>query len=141
MQISGISANTAIPGNQAHTAMPGGYGQFGSMEFMQILMAQLTHQNPLEPMNDSDMMNQFAQLNSLQELQTMRMAFSQSAAANQASYAASLIGKVVKAQRADGSSIEGVVEGVSVENGMLTLTVGNEKIALADVTEIKGAGE
>ena len=44
------------------TSANSAYSSLGSAQFMQILMAQLTHQNPLEPMKDSEMMSQFAQL-------------------------------------------------------------------------------
>lgn len=40
-------------------------------QFMQLLLAQLRNQNPLEPMENSEFMGQMTQLNSLQELQKM----------------------------------------------------------------------
>ena len=38
-------------------------------EFMMLILAQLRHQDPLKPMDDSQMIAQFTQLNSLEELQ------------------------------------------------------------------------
>ena len=40
-------------------------------QFMQLLLAQLRNQNPLEPMENSEFMGQMTQLNSLQELKKM----------------------------------------------------------------------
>ncbi|MEN4010556.1 MAG: flagellar hook capping FlgD N-terminal domain-containing protein [Chloroflexota bacterium] len=111
--------------------------QPGMSDFLTMLMAQLTHQNPLEPMKDNEMMSQFSQLNSLHELQSMRVILSQSAAAGHNAYAASLIGKLVKVARPDGSSLEGMVTGVTSEKGELFLQIGAEKAPLADVVEIK----
>lgn len=42
-------------------------------EFMQILLIQLQHQNPFEPMDDAAMIAQMAQLNSLEELQKINV--------------------------------------------------------------------
>ena len=57
---------------------------------MQILMAQLTHQNPLEPMSNDQMMSQFSQLNSLQELRDIHVAMDKVSVSNQTTYLASL---------------------------------------------------
>lgn len=111
--------------------------QPGMGDFLTMLVAQLTHQNPLEPMKDNEMMSQFTQLNSLQELQSMRAILDRSVAANYNAYAASLIGKQVKIARPDGSSLEGVVSGVTSEKGELFLQIGTEKAPLADVVEVK----
>jgi len=53
------------------TRQPQSFGEAGSTEFMQLLLAQLRHQNPLEPMGDSEMLSQFAQLNALDELKAI----------------------------------------------------------------------
>jgi flagellar basal-body rod modification protein FlgD len=62
--VNGASAATSY----ATTAAAGG-SEMDTGTFMQILLAQMSHQNPLEPLNDKDMMAQMTQLNSLMELQ------------------------------------------------------------------------
>lgn len=42
-----------------------------SQAFMAILLAQMKYQNPLQPMDDKEVIAQMAQLNSLQELQNI----------------------------------------------------------------------
>jgi flagellar basal-body rod modification protein FlgD len=105
---------------------------------MQMLMTQITHQNPLEPMNDSEMMNQYVQLNSLNTLQSIQTSLGQVVSTNQTGYAASLIGKTVKATDADGKSVQGVVKSVTVQNGAIQLLVGKVSVPLANVTEVTG---
>ncbi len=62
------AAQTAAPAaNQTTNAAPAAMGE----QFMQLLLAQLRNQNPLEPMDNSEFMGQMTQLNSLQELQKM----------------------------------------------------------------------
>lgn len=139
MQVQEVSQSLFSSVSQTNT--PKIANQPGMGDFLTMLVAQLTHQNPLEPMKDSEMMSQFTQLNSLQELQAMRVVLDSAAAANQNAYAASLIGKIVKVARSDGSSLEGVVSGVTSEKGVLYLQIGSQKAPLSDVIEIRGGVE
>jgi flagellar basal-body rod modification protein FlgD len=111
--------------------------ELDSSQFMQILLTQLTHQNPLEPMDNAEMMSQFSQLNSLQELRGINSSMETVSATSQTAYMSSLIGKTVKASRADGKIIEGVVEGVVTEVDNPQVLIGDERVDLIDVLEIK----
>jgi hypothetical protein len=57
--------------------------------------------------------------------------------ANQTTYLASLIGKTVKANRPDGTILEGVVDGAILEKDNFQLRIGTETVALSDVIEIR----
>ncbi len=138
MQIEGATNAAAYSVAGGYQPASASFNAFGSVQFMQMLMAQLTHQNPMEPMNDSEMMSQFSQLNSLNELQSIRQTMDTLAATNQTGYAASLIGKNVKALKSDGTTLEGVVTGIVMENNQLMLQIGEEKACLADVLQISG---
>lgn len=126
-----FASNTASVAGKTSTSLD-------SNQFMQILMAQLTHQNPLEPMDSNEMMNQFSQLNSLQELRDIHTAMDKVSVSNQTTYLASLIGKTIKANRSDGKILEGVVDGVLADKDNPQIRIGNELVDLADVIEIKG---
>jgi flagellar basal-body rod modification protein FlgD len=137
MQVNSVLSQYQVTANNTANTNTAG-NQVDSNQFMQILLAQLTHQNPLEPMDNAEMMSQFSQLNSLQELRGINTSMETVSAVNQASYLASLIGKTVKAQRADGNVIEGVVDGVITEVDNPQIRVGDETVDLIDVLEIKG---
>lgn len=126
---------------QSSSTRSASYDQMDATSFMQLLMAQLTHQDPLQPMSDSDMMSQFAQLNSLSELQSISSVLNQSTAINQTSYAASLIGKTVKIAAADASTVEGVVSAITTEAGVLSLRIDDQTYPLSEVVEIIGGKE
>ncbi len=113
--------------------------EMSGTDFMELLLAQLTNQNPLEPMSDADMMNQYAQLTSVEELQSMNAMITQSTVVSQTAYAASLIGKNVEVATGTDTSISGLVTGVSVVNGALSVHIGDSVYPLANVTEIHGA--
>jgi flagellar basal-body rod modification protein FlgD len=67
MTVSAISPTTSAAAQAAAaTAQPG--GTMGKDEFLQMLVAQLRHQDPLEPMNGDQMAAQLAQFSSVEEL-------------------------------------------------------------------------
>lgn len=138
MQVNNVtSTNQAATSNPANLARAAS-NAMDSGQFMQILLAQLTHQNPLEPMNNAEMMTQFSQLNSLQELRDIHVAVDKLSSSNQVLYLASLIGKTVKVNRPDGNFLEGVVEEVITEKDNPQIRIGTEEVSVNDIIEIKG---
>ncbi len=137
--VNAISAiNAPRVGDSSIGGSPVKKSEFDSSAFMQMLLAQLTHQNPMEPMNDSEMMGQMTQLNSLQQLQGIQTFLQEMVQVNQTGYAASLIGKQVSGQQA-GKTITGKVDSVTINNGALEIHVGNTTFNLDQLTEIKDA--
>lgn len=136
MEVNSVLSSYQVTTNTAgaNTARS---NELDSSQFMQILLAQLTHQNPLEPMDNAEMMSQFSQLNSLQELRGINTSMEAVSASSQTTYLSSLIGKIVKASRADGKIIEGVVEGVVTDVENPQVLIGDERVDLIDVLEIK----
>jgi flagellar basal-body rod modification protein FlgD len=73
-------------------------GELGKDAFMQLLINQLSHQDPLEPMDNTQFISQLAQFSSLEQMQNVAsavqmLALSQAASTN--SQMVSLIGKRV----------------------------------------------
>lgn len=109
---------------------------YKSSDFMQLLLAQLSHQNPLEPMDDSEMMNQFTQLNSLQAIQDIQSSIEQLMQDGQSTYAASLIGRNVRIAKTDGTPVEGVVTGFSIQSGDTYVQVDNQDYAIDEIVKV-----
>lgn len=137
MQVNSATSAPQVNANSTLQAARTATNALDADQFMQILLAQMTHQNPLEPMDNAEMMTQFSQLNSLQELREIHTSMDKLAASNQVIYLASLIGKTVKVNRTDGNVLEGVVEEVFTEKANPQLRVGTEKVSLDDVIEVK----
>lgn len=138
MEISSIQRWNGAATSSSASASGTSLGKMDSGQFMQILMAQLTHQNPLEPLKDAEMMNQFTQLNSLQELQSIQSSLTEVARESQSSYAASLIGRIVKVSRPNGAALEGLVTGMTLKDGKPELQIGSETASLSSVIQIRG---
>ena len=137
MQVNGVSNVNQVNANSTTNAARTSTNAMDSDQFMQILLAQLTHQNPLEPMDNAEMLSQFSQLNSLQELRSIHETMDKVSASNQVLYLSSLIGKTVKVNRTDGKVLEGVVEEVIPEKDNPQLMVGTEKVSVDDIIEVK----
>lgn len=137
MEVNSVLSSYQVAANNTAGANAARSNELDSSQFMQILLAQLTHQNPLEPMNNAEMMSQFSQLNSLQELRGINSSMETVSATSQTAYLSSLIGRTVKASRADGKIIEGVVEGVVTEVDNPQVLIGDERVDLINVLEIK----
>jgi flagellar basal-body rod modification protein FlgD len=131
--IDSINQTTSVQSGSATKAGSTGYT---SSDFMQLLLAQLSNQNPLQPMDDSEMMSQFTQLNSLQEIQKMASSLQKVMVGNQSIYAASLIGKNVSINQTNGIPKVGVVTGFSTENSEIYVQVDNKSYSLGDVIQV-----
>jgi flagellar basal-body rod modification protein FlgD len=140
MQIASVGASSAVAGVTGDgTVQINSSTSSKSDDFMKLLLAQLTHQNPMEPLKDNEMLAQYAQLNSVQELQSIHTVMNNVLQGSQVGYAASLIGKVAKVNKADGKQIEGVVTGVTISSDQIMVQIGKDQAPLANVVQIKGA--
>lgn len=111
--------------------------------FIRLLSVQLSHQNPLEPMNDRDFFAQMAQLGQVQGMDKLQ-------ASMQISQAAALMGKTITAVRPmtesgldDNYLATGVVEKLVIKNGEQRLMIreangGMVEIGFESIRTIEG---
>jgi flagellar basal-body rod modification protein FlgD len=105
-------------------------GSLGKDQFLKLFVAQLQHQDPMNPMNDSDMMGQMASFSTLEQITNM-------AVANDRAATIGLIGRTVTYSDKDRVLHTGTVEKVSAENGKMTLTVdGVTHVDPATITQV-----
>jgi flagellar basal-body rod modification protein FlgD len=110
-------------------------------DYLSLLVTQLQNQDPLSPMDSSEMTGQMSQLYQLQAMESMDANFSAVLASVQQDYATSLVGKEVKygSEDDDGETTTGTgqVQEVNVgDSSDITLTVGDQTIGLADVISV-----
>ncbi len=109
-------------------------------DYLKLLVTQLRNQNPLEPMDNSEMASQLSQFASLEQLEGMNSTFGKVLAATQVSQAATLVGKLISYYSAeDGSVLAGRVEHAEFENGEVRLMVDGSAIGLAEVLAVGNA--
>ena len=112
-----IEQNTAIESTAKERK---GNSELGKDAFLQLLVAQMKNQDPLNPTSDTEYIAQLAQFSQLEQLQNL-------SASNENSQMFSLVGKdvCVSVENADGtlSYKEGTVSGVTVSGGKAFLMV------------------
>lgn len=118
-------------------------------EFMEVLLAQITTQDPTDPLDNEEMMRQIVTLQEMQNQQALAATMEQMALeANltrfegQFAGATGLIGYDVKGTTAAGTPVEGEVVKVTVESGVITTWVLEEgaedpvAVPYANITEV-----
>ncbi|MBA7621539.1 hypothetical protein ES703_28903 [subsurface metagenome] len=111
-------------------------------DYMKLLVAQLQNQNPLEPMDNSEMASQLAMFSQLQQLESMNTNFAKVLETVERTYAHSLIGRNIEfigeTEIGTRDILSGVVEQVyNNVDGEIFLVVGNHVIGLEDVASVK----
>jgi flagellar basal-body rod modification protein FlgD len=99
-------------------------------DFLQLLVTQMSSQDPLNPESDTDFAAQLAQFSSLQETQDMQSDL-------QNMQATGLIGATVTVKPSSGASaITGVVSSVQVAAGTPSIIVDNQPYALSQISAV-----
>ncbi|MCT4632423.1 MAG: flagellar hook capping protein [Firmicutes bacterium] len=89
----------------------------GSEDFMELLITQIQNQDPMNPMDNTEFISQMAEFSALEEMQSMNSSMN-------SMYAFGLMGKEVTINNGDGTVTTGVVDTVSVKNGVNYVEVG-----------------
>lgn len=128
--------NALTTPNAAGTAATAGT-TLGQADFLKLMTAQMTHQDPTSPMSNSEFLSQMAQfgtVNGIQDLQTSFANFATSMNSNQALQAASLIGKTVST-----SSNQGLLSAGGTINGSVALTGSSPAVAVQIIDPATGS--
>jgi flagellar basal-body rod modification protein FlgD len=106
-------------------------------QFLRILVAEMTSQNPLEPLDNADFMQQLVGLQSLEQTAALTDSLKTFERFLQMSSGSSMIGRTVKGLDASGDVVQGVVSRVTLEGGVVNVVIGTQKVPIGSVTEIR----
>jgi flagellar basal-body rod modification protein FlgD len=114
---SGTPAATTQATNTKNTSM-------GKDDFLKLFVAQLQHQDPMNPMQDSEFMGQMASFSTLEQITNVAKANDTIASSLGMSQSLSLLGKTVTYLDDQKVAHTGVVQKVVTEGGAAKLTIG-----------------
>src|SRR6476620_11322325 len=83
-------------------------------QFLQLMVSELTHQDPLNPLDNTQLVQQIGELRSIAASDQLTTTLQSLQTQQSLTTASSLIGKTVTALSNDGSNVTGAVDSVSV---------------------------
>jgi flagellar basal-body rod modification protein FlgD len=111
-------------------------GTLDKDDFLKLLVTQLQHQDPLNPMDDMQFMSQMAQFSTLEQITNLGADIERLSFSGQVSESVALIGRTVTYEAKDGSVEQGIVQGVEIEDGKIRVSVDGTKIEPASIRSV-----
>jgi len=105
-------------------------------DFLQLLTSQISNQDPLEPMKDTEFISQMANIASLEQMQQFTKGFETFADSHKDMVAQAYLGKMVNISE-DGTDVAGLVDSVEKNDyGEVFVTVGEKNYRPANITKV-----
>src|SRR5947209_18837182 len=111
------SASSSSPGSSSASSSTKGNGieNLDLNQFLQLMITELQSQDPLNPMDNTQLVEQMGQLRSIAASQQLTTTLQSLQTQQSLTTASALIGKNVTALGKDGNDVTGKVDSVSVE--------------------------
>lgn len=137
MAISSLASSALTPVASSNTAPAKSSPQLND-QFMKLLVAQLTHQDPLDPVSDGQFVTQMAQIQSLQSMQQLNSTMADMLFLQELSEGSNLIGKKIAYTDPSKPTVQhGAVDSVNVANGKIQLMIGGNAVSLQQVSGVE----
>ena len=112
-------------------------GALGKEEFLNLLVAQLANQDPLNPMDSTESIAQLAQFSALEQMQNVATQIESLRQSSGLIDAMLLQGQNVEAVDVNGATYSGTVESATWGAEGLVLTIGETQIAMSNIAELR----
>jgi flagellar basal-body rod modification protein FlgD len=141
---------SALNANSTSTALPSagrGINDVNLDDFLKLMIAEMQNQDPLSPMENSEMLQQLGQMRSIGATDKLTSTLDAVLLGQNLTTASSLIGKEVNALSDDGVNIRGQVDRVTVAAGgegqpaTVRIHIGDESVSLHNIREILPASD
>lgn len=113
--------------------------QMGKDTFLQLMVAQLRYQNPMQPTDPSTFLSQSAQFSMVEKLEAMATSQQELLTAERTVAASGMVGRRITWSTTEGTTTEGLVTGARLDRTGPVLFVGATEVPLAAVSEIRPA--
>jgi len=110
-------------------------------DFLKLLMAQMTHQDPTSPTSATDYVTQMAQFSSVQGITQLNQSITSLLALQGLTQGVSLIGKTVSYTTASGQTQTGTVGSVSMVGGQPQMVINNTNVSLSQIQSIQAGAK
>lgn len=139
--------NSTLPAPKTEEAAPTPSGTriptrvLNQDDFLKLMVAQMTHQDPLKPTTDTEFVAQMTQFTALEQAKTMQQDIAQMRSQQKLLQAMSLLDREVIVQSDKAGTVTGVVKGFDMEGQEPKLLIGNQKYEMKDILTIRLANQ
>ena len=102
-----------------------------------MMVAELENQDPMNPMSNTDMLQQISQMRSITSSDRLTTSIESLSLGQALTTASSMIGKTVTGVNTLGQDVEGNVDRVTIENGEAKLFIGSSIVTIGNVRAIE----
>lgn len=138
--ISTTSVTNSSVGSTSDSSLQLPTKALGQSDFLKLLSTQLSTQDPLNPVKDTDFIAQLAQFSALQQNQAINANTADMRSTQAFATAAQLVGKTVELQVSDTATLTGVVTGMKMDSGVPKLVVNGAAFDLSQVNSVTQTG-
>ena len=136
MAVESVSSVTYVPGTEvSEDRVPS--KTLTQNDFLKLLVAQMTQQDPLNPKSDIEMIPQMVSFTQLEQSKNMQADIASLRGQQEILQANSLLGRTVEIQDESKAVITGPVTAVQMEEGTPKLVVNGARYALGDLLSIQ----
>ena len=105
-------------------------------DFLKLMISELQNQDPLNPMDNSQLLQQISQMREIAATGDMTSTLQAVLLGQNVSSGSALIGKEVSALTDAGDTVTGTVDKVNIAGGDVTLQIGDNSVRLSNVSAI-----
>ena len=116
------------------------WGKVDLSQFIKLLIAELSNQDPLEPMKNQEILQQMSQIRAIESNTKLSNTLDSVLLGQNVATAGNMLDKVVEGLTDGGRRITGQVDRVTISNGVAMLHVGEQMIRLKNVSQILPEG-
>ena len=120
-----------------------GYNDLDVDQFLKLLISELQNQDPLDPMENSEMVQQIGQIREIGATDQLTQTLTKLSSSQELVTASSLIGQSVQGLADDASAVDGVVDRITVETSeenesrTVKVHVGGKTMDIKNIREIQ----
>lgn len=125
--------------SSSSTSSTNGFSAMGSDEFIKVMLAQLQQQDPLNPSDSDQLLTQMSQIKQLESNTQLMNTLTDTSLKQSIGSAGNLIGSYCVGLDESGSSVEGIVTSVAIQNKNVYLELNDgSTLPLNNVMNIYG---
>lgn len=134
--MAGTGAVSGASGNNTSQKTEQALRDVNMDDFLKLMIAELQNQDPLNPMDNSQMLQQISQIREIGATDKLSDTLTAVQLGQTLSTASALIGRQIKGLDDKNQQIEGVVDRVSIKDSKPSLHVGEKSVSLSNVSDI-----